>query len=347
MLNNPPNAENSPVKKELDQSPSILTNMAYWQSPVWRNRAASIHADHGRNLTQEPAWWKQAWELFINSSNHDVVLTLGVRESMFYGFLCLLTGRVSRQIMTEVFIDDQAASLAWKIKTWLYRKISRRCMGILTNSTAEIETMSERYALPTGRFRFVPLNSTLANASFSEQDDGYVLSAGRTLRDYPTLLEAVKNRVGKLVIICGRDDQFTDPIPPHVTILREIDFDTYVDYIKRCTLLAIPLKSTGRATGQVVMLDAMAIGKPVIVTRTPGTVDYIRDGKNGVLVEPGDVAGLRDAINSLINDQETRHRLRTQAYRDVQALYTFDTHATLKLKAIHDLYATYGKINTL
>ena len=317
----------------------ILTNMAYWQSAVWTGRADSIYPAHGRDIRGEWPVFRQVRDLLQRRRDYDVVVTLGVRESMVYGLCCLLTGRAPRQIMTEVFIDEPRASLAWRLKTALYGVVARRAWGHLTNSATEIDTMSARYRVPRERFRFVPLNSTLAGKPFSTQGDGFILAAGRTLRDYPCLIEAVRGLPNRVIIICGRDDTFAAPLPPNVTVLREIGFEAYVDHIRRCTLLALPLRATGRATGQVVALDAMAVGKPVIVTRMPGTVDYIRHDENGLLVEPGDVEGLRAAIEALLADPARRERLGRAAYADVQRLHSFDTHALAKLQAIEDLYA--------
>ena len=327
-------AEQSDLQPRL----RILTNMAFWQSPVWSESVASIHPDHGKHLDREPAWWRQALQLYRKQKNADVVLTLGVRESMAYGMLCWLTGRPSKQIMTEVFIDEPSSSLAWRIKTGLYGVIARRCLGLLTNSSAEINTMSERYRIPVDHLVFVPLNSTLADAALSEKDDGYILSAGRTLRDYPTLIKATEDMKVPVHIVCGTTDVFPDPLPSHITIYRELSLPDYINAIARCSLLVLPLQPTGRSTGQVVMLDAMALGKPVIVSHLAGTVDYIRHGENGLLVPPGDPVALRSAIQALLHNSGLRKNIGTNAWRDVQSLYTFDRHARLKLKAIHDLY---------
>jgi len=327
-------AEQSDLQPRL----RILTNMAFWQSPVWAESVMSIHPDHGKHLGREPAWWHQALQLYRKQNHADVVLTLGVRESMAYGLLCWLTGRPSKQIMTEVFIDEPSSSLTWRMKTWLYGMIARRCLGLLTNSSAEINTVSERYHIPVDNLIFVPLNSTLADAALSDKDDGFILSAGRTLRDYPTLITATQDMNIPVHIVCGTHDVFSDPLPGHITVYRELSLPDYINAIARCTLLALPLQPTGRSTGQVVMLDAMALGKPVIVTRLAGTVDYIRHGENGLLVPPGDPMALRSAILELLNNASLRKNIGLNAWRDVQSLYTFDRHARLKLKAIHDLH---------
>jgi glycosyltransferase involved in cell wall biosynthesis len=54
----------------------------------------------------------------------------------------------------------------------------------------------------------------------------------------------------------------------------------------------------------IVLVEAMAAGKPVIATRTGGPLDIVTEGVTGLLVEAGDVGQLADAILQLLGDPE-------------------------------------------
>lgn len=60
------------------------------------------------------------------------------------------------------------------------------------------------------------------------------------------------------------------------------------------------LPSLNEGMGRVI-IEAMACGKPVIASRTGGIPALIEDGKNGVLVPPGDVQALVEAMSHLIS----------------------------------------------
>ena len=79
------------------------------------------------------------------------------------------------------------------------------------------------------------------------------------------------------------------------------------------------------------------MGKPVVATRATGTVDYIRDGANGLLVEPGDPAGLAAAVNRILQDLPLAQRLTEAALRDCLEKWSPDLHAQHKLAAIAEL----------
>ncbi len=56
----------------------------------------------------------------------------------------------------------------------------------------------------------------------------------------------------------------------------------------------------------VVLMEAMALGTPVIATRVTGCPELIESGINGLLCTPGDVKSLTDALERLACDPELR-----------------------------------------
>ena len=61
------------------------------------------------------------------------------------------------------------------------------------------------------------------------------------------------------------------------------------------------------------VVEALAVGTPVIATRTGGVAEVVEDGVNGLIVEPGDVAALTAAIRLFFTDAELAARLRAAA----------------------------------
>jgi glycosyltransferase involved in cell wall biosynthesis len=61
------------------------------------------------------------------------------------------------------------------------------------------------------------------------------------------------------------------------------------------------------------VVEALAVGTPVIATRTGGVAEVVRDGENGLIVEPDDVAALTAAIERFFADAELAMRLRANA----------------------------------
>lgn len=72
------------------------------------------------------------------------------------------------------------------------------------------------------------------------------------------------------------------------------------------------------------VLEAMAVGLPVIASRTGGLPELVDEGRTGVLVEPGDAQALADAIASLVSDEETRRRLGAAGRERVAREFTIE-----------------------
>ena len=87
----------------------------------------------------------------------------------------------------------------------------------------------------------------------------------------------------------------------------------------------MPLRETDFQAGVTTILEAMAMGKAVIATRTTGQTDVITDGENGLTVPPGSAEAWRQAISRLRDDNELCECLGRNARRWVEE------HATLDL----------------
>jgi glycosyltransferase involved in cell wall biosynthesis len=73
-----------------------------------------------------------------------------------------------------------------------------------------------------------------------------------------------------------------------------------------------------------VVIESMAMGKPVVATRIGGTLEQIEDGRSGLLVEPGDVRGLAAAIERLLLDEDLRRDFALQGRKRFEQKFEFE-----------------------
>lgn len=89
--------------------------------------------------------------------------------------------------------------------------------------------------------------------------------------------------------------------------------------------LVLPSVSRSEAFG-LVLMEAMASGKPVIATRLPGVRTVVREGETGLLAEPGDTGSLSRAIKGLFSDPSLMRSMGERARKE--AVMRWDSSVT-------------------
>ncbi len=119
---------------------------------------------------------------------------------------------------------------------------------------------------------------------------------------------AVEERVRAL----GLEDAYTS--------LGYVNYDDVPAVYRRADLFASPTYSEGFSN---TILEAMSAGLPIVSCHAVGVVDCLRDGENGLLVQPGDIHSLADALGRLLDDGGLRRRLAESAFEEVHRLYSW------------------------
>ena len=88
----------------------------------------------------------------------------------------------------------------------------------------------------------------------------------------------------------------------------------------------VPMDDTliNRARSSAKLLELMAAGLPIVAGRVGQVIEYIEDGRSGLLVVPGDPAALARATLALLSDPALRERLGQGARARVAQHYTWD-----------------------
>jgi glycosyltransferase involved in cell wall biosynthesis len=82
----------------------------------------------------------------------------------------------------------------------------------------------------------------------------------------------------------------------------------------------------------LVVLEAMAAGRPAVVTNISGSQDLVRSGENGLVVEAGDIAGMSQALGKLLDDANLRESFSRSMLESAEG-YSWDRISRLYLGA--------------
>lgn len=103
---------------------------------------------------------------------------------------------------------------------------------------------------------------------------------------------------------------------------------------------AVVVPSVWFENAPMIILEAMAVGVPVIASRIGGIPEQIADGRDGLLVAPGDVGGIADAMRRLEEDSAFAIALGSEARRTVGERFSIETHLESLVRSYRDAGAT-------
>ncbi|AWN47611.1 group 1 glycosyl transferase [Methylobacterium terrae] len=284
--------------------------------------------DRSRAVTGSRQWFDylwhawQAWRLVRAAPRGGAgLLTCFPQLAATSALLKLVSGRHDVPLVAWCFNLGRTPG-GWRGR--LARLVLRQVDVFVVHSRREIALYAAWLDLPAERFVFVPLSIRDEPRETREDEAApFLLAMGSANRDYRTLAEAVARLGLPTVVVAGHHATAGLELPPNVTVRRDLTLAECHDLCGRARVNVVPLRDTSFTSGQVTVLEAMMLGKPVVATRAAGTEDYVVEGENGLLVPPEDAPALAAAIAALWDDPAARARLGAGARRTVQEGTTF------------------------
>ncbi len=185
-----------------------------------------------------------------------------------------------------------------------------------------------------------PLDEHFFRPAPSPATEERIGAAGWRGRDYATLsqaLDAMPDLALDLAVSPQPEDA-THSLPGRATVRPDTPTERRA-LLARALFVAVPLRDSDGAAGSGAILEAMAMGKAVIATRTGGQAEVVIEGVTGLSVAPGDVAGWRRAVALLRADAALRERLGHNARRWVEENATLERWAGRVRQALRDAAA--------
>ena len=220
-----------------------------------------------------------------------------------------------------------------------YRRTSRELRGF----DAKVRVIP--YGIEAARFRLTPAVADRAlalRAAWSGGGRPAVLAVGRLVgyKGFDVLLAAARGLDATVVIVgAGPEEARLRALaPPGALFAGRVPDADLPAYYHACDVFCLPSVTMAEAFG-VVLLEAMACGKPLVTTAlATGVTAVNRDGVTGLVVPPGDAAALREALRALLADGARRRAMGEAGRRAVETEYSAalmaDRYVTLYREAL-------------
>jgi glycosyltransferase involved in cell wall biosynthesis len=200
------------------------------------------------------------------------------------------------------------------------RAVLRRARLVICASHALADAARE---LGAREVRLIPSAVDVPPHVGEEAEPPEVLFAGR-LSPEKGILDLVEATDGMKLVVAG-----DGPLRAHVPgALGFVPHDALGPLYERAAVVACPSHREGFG---VVCAEAMAYGRPVVAGAVGGLLDLVVHEETGLLVPPGDVGALREALERLLADKELRRRLGEAGRERIRRHFSWDpvTDATL------------------
>jgi glycosyltransferase involved in cell wall biosynthesis len=222
-------------------------------------------------------------------------------------------GRFHRAALTLCADGSPGRSLLLATESAWHRWVGsyRRSVACFLAPSRFLERIMVRAGVPRERLRFFPnFLPAPAEVPTHAEPDGvpYVLFAGRLApeKGVPVLLRAMRRVEARgRLLMAGAGPLRTEveramgELPAdRIRLLGSLGSTELAGYRKGARAVVLP--SLGYENAPMTALEAIADRIPLVASRTGGVPEYVREGREGVLVEPGEEVSLARAVESAL-----------------------------------------------
>jgi glycosyltransferase involved in cell wall biosynthesis len=216
-----------------------------------------------------------------------------------------------------------------KFTSFLYKKAFKCCSKVIFQNQDDLHTFVDHGYLSIEKTAHVYGSGVnMARFKYTEIPTPIVfLMIGRIIKEkgvfeYSKAARIVKEKFpqAKFLLIGGLDKSFgsikSEDLFPYIEdesieYLGEVSDVTY--HLEKCRFFVLP--TYYREGLPRTILEAMAIGRPIITTDWPGCRDAVKDGENGFLVKPMDVIKLAEKMIFLIENPIIAEQFAKKGYQ--------------------------------
>lgn len=246
--------------------------------------------------------------------------------SCMLGLTTLFGPLVGRAAGVPVVVNNQRNLTHWfhgGAREKVYGYVCRRVVdAVVVNSSAAGDELVSRFGVPRSKVQNVGVGTRLERFNGSAPDEGLRHELGldgakvvgivgklspvkghRHFLESAALVSRARDDVRFLVVGDGPEREKLERRAGELGVADSVRFAGVRENVPEVMGLMDVLVLSSLSEGSPnVVLEGMAAGLPIVATRVGGVPELVRDGETGLLVEPGDAAGMAEAALALLDD---------------------------------------------
>jgi glycosyltransferase involved in cell wall biosynthesis len=304
----------------------------------------------GKVVNYYPAFWQLGVRALLKTRQtpYDLVIAWEGKNGFPYAFLRSMVGQKSPPLIILAFNIRGVVSHFLRLVRFGLRSVSR----VVVFTPGEVAQYQSLLSLTPKAISYCPHGWYDAMEWYDPTKglqsealvggEKFIFASGRSYRDYETLARAVDGTEVN-VKVSGRAFNLAGvALPNNMKATGWLGNREFKNYLYHSQYYVVPLKAIAHAGGDSSLLQAMSFGKATVATRAPSTETYIQHGVTGLLVEPGDAEGMRQAIRRLWQNPEEAAKMGQAARRRFEENHTMN-HLAQRVYAIAlEVYQAQG-----
>lgn len=296
----------------------------------------------------------QQIRLLFSADQYDIIYSAHHLTTLSLAFLRLL-GIFKRPIVAIAYQAPRSKNLAVKLFTKLFIAGNDK---ILCLSNGLLKDLGEM-GVPSDKLNLInwgvdlefyqPGSAEIIQENQKDREpQKYIFSPGKTYRDYRTLTNAFCHLDCRLLISGSglvNTDGLPKSLPENIKILEtELGWKDFIHLYQQSYAVAIPLQDNQakfkNAIGLTAVTEAMAMGKPIIMTRNDYLGIDLEAAGIGLWVEPEDTKGWQATITYLLDNPDIAKEMGRKARQMAEESFNleqFSKELAQQLQQVHDL----------
>jgi glycosyltransferase involved in cell wall biosynthesis len=291
--------------------------------PLWARLVATVVNRLLRLAGGYGGDFASAFASLRTANKSDVVFATA--DTLGIPLLLLKRARLLRPplVYAAIGLPERLLQLRGSRARRLYASALRSAHTIVTYSQAEADWLRERLGADRPEIVFVPFGVDVDAFQARRLEPAIdVVSVGADPRRDFELLVGVAARHPELSFrIVATEDRARSlgSVPANVSVETELSLEQVRDRLAATRVVALPVRPNSYSGATTVLLQSMALAKPVVVSRTDAIAEGygLNDGVNCRLVEPGDPDAFERALlETLAEPDSLGDRARETVERD-------------------------------
>jgi glycosyltransferase involved in cell wall biosynthesis len=281
-----------------------ITTLYFPTRPAWRERLDMLDVERmsGRSIVGRLVTESRYYETMVLNGDGAPITQLAAAA------VIARRRNPPRVIFADCAWGSSAARIDRIVDRAAIRLIDGPGVHYCVHSREQQRCFPEVWGVAEERVHVNPYYYTLTEEELAmpTQRDGSVFSGGRSRRDFTTLIEAAAAIAAPVTIGGQISAADRKRLLPNVRA-ELLPHEEFISLLRRSSVVVVSLEQTNRSAGEQTYLNAMAMGKPVIVTDTMGAREYVEHGDTGLIVPPAEARALTAALEWMLdpaNDAE-------------------------------------------